>query len=65
MERTVTQDELRKHDGIRGSAWVVHEWVVYDVPRASSGSAGNIRKCTWPDWISQLSSRMRPTVPRR
>jgi len=34
MERTVTQDELRKHDGIRGSAWVVHEGIVYDVSKS-------------------------------
>jgi predicted heme/steroid binding protein len=34
MDRVVTRDELKKHDGIRGPAWVAHEGVVYDVSRS-------------------------------
>ncbi|RDE13878.1 MAG: cytochrome B5 [Candidatus Thorarchaeota archaeon] len=34
VDRIITQEELRKHDGIRGSAWVAHEGVVYDVSKS-------------------------------
>lgn len=34
MDRVITQEELRKHDGIRGPAWVVYEGVVYDLSKS-------------------------------
>lgn len=33
-ERVVTLEELRKHDGIKLSAWVAVEGVVYDVGKS-------------------------------
>lgn len=34
MERTVTPDELKHHDGIRGPAWVALDGVVYDISKS-------------------------------
>ncbi len=34
MDRIISLDELRKHDGIRGPAWVAYEGVVYDFSKS-------------------------------
>jgi predicted heme/steroid binding protein len=34
MERMVTKDELRKHDGTKAPAWVAVDGIVYDVSKS-------------------------------
>lgn len=34
MERTITRDELRKHDGSKAPAWVAVNGIVYDVSKS-------------------------------
>jgi predicted heme/steroid binding protein len=34
MERTVTKEELRKHDGNKAPAWVAVDGIVYDVSKS-------------------------------
>ncbi len=34
MERVISQEELRRHDGVRGPAWFAYEGFVYDVSKS-------------------------------
>ncbi len=34
MERVISQEELRRHDGVRGPAWFAYKGYVYDVSKS-------------------------------
>jgi predicted heme/steroid binding protein len=34
MDRVITLEELRRHDGVRGPAWLAYEGFVYDVSKS-------------------------------
>ena len=40
MERVVTQEELRRHDGVRGPAWLAYDGFVYDVSKSFQWISG-------------------------
>lgn len=34
MDRVITLEELKRHDGVRGPAWFAYEGFVYDVSKS-------------------------------
>jgi predicted heme/steroid binding protein len=47
MERVVTVEELRKHDGIKAPAWVAVGGVVYDVSKSFHWIRGKHQDKHW------------------
>ena len=47
MERTITKEELRMHDGTKAPAWVAIDGIVYDVSKSFQWIHGKHQDRHW------------------